>query len=351
MADPQHDRSGGTRRGPDADRSTAGADLPTTGGMAAPHHLSDDDASGGARRRNWLLGLTTAAPGTPKGVPDVTTLTEEIDDLRARLATAERRARDAETALPHLLGLGQNTVNGLLDDARARGRQIIDGARTQAEAELAAERAAVRQEARDLEALRMAVAAEAMGLEEIRAELQRRISLSAAEIARVAAHPRLLGQPLPLAEHGIAPVPAVALAPAGSTPVSPPAELRELFAPDLDGGIGLVEASTAAAEEVEAQLAIAHAVETTGVEATTVEATPRASEVDDQAPTAAVEGDPAPPTDAATGRPASNPSAGFADAWAEDEDEAVAEAFDRFFSAEVGTEPSRDWILADDTKP
>ena len=42
---------------------------------------------------------------------------------------------------------------------------------------------------------------------------------------------------------------------------------------------------------------------------------------------------------------------GFADAWAEDEDEAVAEAFERFFSAEIDSEPSREWILADDTNP
>lgn len=353
-------------------------DVPTTEDMAAPRHLSSDDTArphlGASRRRNWLLGLTPPAGGTPKGVPDVATLADEVEDLTERLAVAERRAREAEMALPHLLGLGQRTVNGLLNDARARGRQIIDAAREQAVAEMGAEREAMRREARDLEALRMAVAAEAMGLEEIRAELQRRISMSAAEMARVAAHPQLMGQPLPLAEHGIGPVPAAAIA-SSQVSVPPPAELDVVDPGDVAHGVGLVEASLMPAHSVEAQLAIAGAMEATAVEHDTVDAglvlDPDVA-LDDAAVVAAAvvaddreDGPVADLTDtglAAAGvttpdaagtveATAHFSSGGFADAWAEDEDEAVAEAFDRFFSADVDSEPSRDWILADDTKP
>lgn len=334
--------------------------------MAAPRRIDPDErASGIPRRRNWLLGLAPPSGSTPKGVPDAATLAEEIDELKERVAHAERRAREAERALPHLLGLGQATVNGLLDDARARGREIIESARRHAEAELGAQRDEVRREARELEALRMAVAAEAMGLEEIRAELHRRVSMSAIELARVAQHPQLLGgEPLRVEQPGLD---TVAVAPVASA-------LGELPAPfDQDAagadepeaapvpvvtvrggesivvlpsaaGIGIVEASTMRSDAVAAQLAIADAMETTGSEAAPASSATPATDTDADLTVedaAAVVPEASPPV----------PASGFASAWAEGEDDEVSEAFDRFFSADVDAEPSREWILADDTKP
>ncbi|QGG96662.1 ATP synthase subunit B family protein [Actinomarinicola tropica] len=338
--------------------------------MAAPRRIdADDDRSSEVpRRRNWLLGLAPAPGPTPKGVPDAATLAEENEALRARLADAERRAREAERALPHLLGLGQSTVNGLLDDARARGRDIIEAARRQAEQELGAQRDEVRRETRELDALRMAVAAEAMGLEEIRAELHRRVSMSAVELARVAQHPMLLGgEPLRVEQSGLDTVSVAAIA-SSSQPVAAPFDQDEVAEVDDDdaaaasvpvvtvtggetvvvlpsaAGIGIVEASTMPSDAVAAQLAIADAMETTAVEAGGAAASAPAVADDEVAAEGVAVAD-----EDAPARP--NPSPGFADAWALDEDDEVAEAFDRFFSADIDAEPSREWILADDTKP
>lgn len=185
----------------------------------------------------------------------------ELAELRRLLAEAERRAEDAEAALPHLLALGQRTVNGLLSDARARGRQIIEEARAEAMVEIDREREALVRESRELDALRMAVAAEAMGLEQVRRELE------AATAARgLAAGPVQPRTPPALAD------PRAALLP----PPPSPAELDAV-------GMGADVSSSP-----------------------------------------------------------STPSRRFAEAWAEGEDEMMAEAFDRFFQAEIERDPHRD---------
>lgn len=185
----------------------------------------------------------------------------ELAELRQRLAETERRAEDAEAALPHLLALGQRTVNGLLSDARARWRQIIDEARVAALVEIDREREALAREGRELDALRMAVAAEAMGLEQIRRELE----------AATAAKGLAAGAPK------AASVPALADPRAALLPPPPsPAELDSV-------GMGTASPSNPA-----------------------------------------------------------SPSRRFAEAWAEGEDEMMAEAFDRFFQAEIERDPHRD---------
>ena len=137
---------------------------------AMPH--DDDGQSGATRLARWAAQHETvpAAGSWLFGGPSQHAT--ELAELRERLAEAERRADDAEGALPHLLALGQRTVNGLLSDARARGRQIIEEAREAAALEIEHERRALSREAAELDALRMAVAAEAMGLEQIRNELE-----------------------------------------------------------------------------------------------------------------------------------------------------------------------------------
>ena len=145
--------------------------LPTKQRMSAVPHSEDDNARTTRLARwaadhdfspspgAWLLGASHGPAS-------------ELADLKERLAEAERRAEDAEAALPHLLALGQRTVNGLLSDARLRSRQIIEDARQQATLELENERLALQREASELDALRLAVACEAMGLEQIRNELE-----------------------------------------------------------------------------------------------------------------------------------------------------------------------------------
>ncbi|MBK5222051.1 MAG: hypothetical protein JJE52_04085 [Acidimicrobiia bacterium] len=301
--DPTDHASDGSNVTSGRDSSTAGAEQPTMNEMAAirEHDVERGPEAGQGRRRSWLLGLAPddRPRATPAGVPDPGTLSAEIDDLRQRLAAAEKRAAEAETALPHLLALGQRTVNGLLDDARARAKQIIDAARERTHDELTAQRELVRRESTELQALRMAVAAEAASLEELRADLQRRISLA--------------GTVAPAADDF--PVDLIALE--GARPAaSPTARPVDPPAGTTDAGVGIIEASTSPAPSVEAQLEI---------DATALGERPVGV------------------------RP--NPSSGFADAWDQDEDDTVAEAFDRFFTAEVDSEPSREWILADDTKP
>lgn len=143
----------------------------------------------------------------------------EVDELRAALRAAEARAEEAEQAMPALLALGRRTADALLQDARQRAEGLLVEARERAEAELGRQRRDVRREAKELEALRLAVAAEAMGLERIRAELQRRLSASAGELARLATDPTLLaGEPLRLE-----PVTVDELSRAPSTPRALPA--------------------------------------------------------------------------------------------------------------------------------
>lgn len=159
----------------------------------------------GTSPAGWLLG-------------ERSTRADELVELRRRLEEAERRALDAEGALPHLLALGQRTVNGLLGDARARGRAIIEEAREQAAREIAAERRALAEEAAELDALRMAVAAEAMGLEQIRVELDSKLA---------AGQLRAGGARQPALDAGAAPAvpdPAARLLP----PPPPPTELAEV---------------------------------------------------------------------------------------------------------------------------
>jgi len=134
----------------------------------------------------------------------------EVEELRARLAEAQQRAEVAESALPELLALGRKTADALVEDAQRRSEAMIEDARLRAIAELDDQRREVRREAKELEALRLAVAAEAMGLEQIRSELQHRVSVSAAELARIAGHPGLLGgAPLRLPEGGLPELEAV----------------------------------------------------------------------------------------------------------------------------------------------
>lgn len=312
----------------DSNPSGRHGDVPTNPFMAALHRAAPDDVE---KRRNWLLGHADSS--TPSGVPDPAALVDEIADLRAQLADAEHRASDAENALPHLMELGQRTVDGLLNDARRRGREIIEASRRQAEAELSEQRDEVRREALELDALRMAVAAEAMGLEQVRAELQRRISRSASELHRMAEHPMLLGGELPVEDFALAAgVEAPALAPSDE----PTPETPDVL--DDEGPIGVVEASTSVAPSVEAQIAIATAADAT------IDVTHTASPGDRDSAGAPNESTPsADPS-------APGPGNRFAEAWARDEDDAASEAFDRFFSADVEYEPSREWILADDTK-
>ena len=342
--------------GPPGDNTSGRhGDVPTNPFMAALHRAATDDVE---KRRNWLLGH--ADSDTPSNAADPAALVDEIAELRERLAAAEMRATEAENALPHLMELGQRTVDGLLSDARRRGREIIEASRRKADDEFAEQREEMRRETKELDSLRMAVAAEAMGLESVRAELQRRISRSADELHRMAEHPMLLGGELPVDDLALA---------AGMTVneiEAPPAEVASESAPlaeptddftaalldathfdDPHGDgphgddphdddalaqrpIGIVEASLATPASVEAQIEIAAQVD--GV--ATVDVTNH---------TGADSG-------ASRGSVAANPGSRFAEAWAADEDSDAAEAFERFFSAEVEYEPSREWILADDTQ-
>lgn len=337
--------------GPPGDNTSGRhGDVPTNPFMAALHRAATDDVE---KRRNWLLGH--ADSDTPSNAADPAALVDEIAQLREQLAAAEMRATEAENALPHLMELGQRTVDGLLSDARRRGREIIEASRRQADDEFAEQREEMRRETKELDSLRMAVAAEAMGLESVRAELQRRISRSADELHRMAEHPMLLGGELPVDDLALAAGMTVNEIEAPPAEVaSEPAALAEptddftaalLDATHFDdphfddphgedavveGPIGIVEASVATPASVEAQIEIAAQVD--GV--ATVDVTNRA-DVDSGAPRSSV---------------AANPGSRFAEAWAADEDSDAAEAFERFFSAEVEYEPSREWILADDTQ-
>jgi hypothetical protein len=208
----------------------------------------------------------------------------ELAELRERLAAAEKRAADAEEALPHLLALGQRTVNGLLNDARARGRQIIEDARAQAALEAAEERKALEREAGELDALRMAVACEAMGLEQVRAELEAgvaalQLNAGAASDVEPATVPRQLGT-------GSAPLTSEVEEFEGP-PLPPPPSPADLVS------VGMLRSASA---------------------------------------------------------PPDSPSSRFADAWAMGEDEMMVEAFDRFFTAHIETDPLRDAVIDSDTE-
>lgn len=103
----------------------------------------------------------------------------EIAALREELARAQERALQAEAALPHLLGLGQSTVNELLDDARSRAAAIM----AEAEESLAAREVALKRERNKLEALYMAIAAEAAALENLRKNTEVEVSESVDDAA------------------------------------------------------------------------------------------------------------------------------------------------------------------------
>lgn len=55
---------------------------------------------------------------------------------------------------------------------------------------------------------------------------------------------------------------------------------------------------------------------------------------------------PGPPVDAINASSVSAPQKSFGAGWANEEDDAAEEAFDRFFSADVEPEPTQQWILA-----
>lgn len=145
--------------------------MPTTHRMSAVPN-AEDHQSRPARFARWAAEQEASPSPTSWLFGGASQHSSELAELRERLAAAERRAVDAEEALPHLLALGQRTVNGLLSDARARGREIIEDARQAASREIEHERRALARESAELDALRMAVAAEAMGLEQIRKELE-----------------------------------------------------------------------------------------------------------------------------------------------------------------------------------
>ena len=326
---------------PEANTSGRQGDVPTNPFMAALHRAAPDEVE---KRRNWLLGHADSS--TPTGLPDPAALVDELTDLRRQLAASENRAADAENALPHLMELGQRTVDGLLNDARRRGREIIESSRRQAADELGGQRDEVRREIKELDSLRMAVAAEAMGLEQVRAELQRRISRSASELNRMAEHPMLLGGELPVEDLAMAAAGLAAneIGPSPEVVADTPEPVVTLDALPADGPVGVVEASTSPQPSVEAQIEIA-------ADATAADATPADDAVDLTsaffAPAALVDPDTDEPEQ---GEAPASPSSRFADAWAADEDKHAADAFDRFFSADIDYEPSREWILADDTK-
>lgn len=240
--------------------STRPSRLPTRHRMSA---ISSDEGGQQAPSRRPRLSDTTSAlsPGSWLfGGPSQQAA--ELAELRERLQAAEQRAEAAEEALPHLLALGQRTVNGLLSDARARGREIIEQARAEARRETEREREALQRESRELDALRMAVAAEAMGLEQVRRELDAAVAEAQLESGPITGR---LGAG---DDHRAAQLPP------------PPTSA------DLDA-VGM---------------------------------TPQRSSPE-------------------------SPSRRFAEAWAEGEDEMMAEAFDRFFQAEIERDPQRDAAL------
>jgi hypothetical protein len=256
--------------------------LPKRQGMSALPDAGEPTPRG-SRLARWAVEQGGSAPPAAWLFGEPNDQARELAELRERLAEAEQRAVDAEAALPHLLALGQRTVNGLLSDARARGREIIDEARAQAALEAEAARVALEIEAKELDALRMAVACEAMGLEQVRTEL----------------------------EAGIAALQLGAGDPAGARPS------RELAAAASDG---------------------------------------------DETPTDLESGPALPPPPAPAdlvsvgmarsgAQPADAVSSRFADAWAQGEDEMMAEAFDRFFTAQIESDPMRDAAVdpVDDT--
>lgn len=250
---------------------------------------SEDPTVSGIGPRRWSSPSGSRPSTSPAGwlFGERGHQVDEVAELKRRLAEAERRAESAEEALPHLLALGQRTVNGLLSDARSRGRRIIEEARVEAERELEAERRAVQAEGAELEALRMAVAAEAMGLEQVRQELEAAIAaLQLPEGSR------------PLAESGRSTRPGspFVLDPAAILLPPPPA-------PGDAEGAAVVGSATPPA--------------------------------------------PAPAEDRLPG--SSRRSTRFADAWAEGEDDLMSEAFDRFFAGGSGPDPQRAAILDDDS--
>jgi hypothetical protein len=202
--------------------------LPKRHGMSAVPEAEGHHPQRGSRLARWV-GEHEGTPPPAKwlfGEPN--DQAGELAELRERLAESERRAADAEAALPHLLALGQRTVNGLLNDARTRGRQIIEEARAQAAVEMERERQALALEAAELDALRMAVACEAMGLEQVRAELE--AGLAALQLHASADVPSDGARELPAAS-------AVARAPdQGAPPLPPPPSPADLVSVGMTRG-------------------------------------------------------------------------------------------------------------------
>ena len=264
--------------------------LPNRHGMSAVPD-PDDSAHRGSRFARWAAQHNGTPPPAAWLFGEPNDQARELEELRERLAEAERRAEEAEAALPHLLALGQRTVNGLLNDARARGRQIIEEARAQAEVEAAEARKALEREASELDALRMAVACEAMGLESVRNELEARVKelgLGEGDLRDLLARGLPAAAPVEEADHAAtsdphraAGNPASALDEVAGPILPPPPPPADLI------GMGL---------------------------------TPGAAHAD-------------------------APSSRFADAWARGEDEMMAEAFDRFFAAHIESDPLRDAVI------
>jgi hypothetical protein len=254
--------------------------LPKRQGMSALPDAGEPTPRG-SRLARWAVEHGSAPPPAAWLFGEPNDQARELAELRERLAEAEKRAEEAEAALPHLLGLGQRTVNGLLGDARARGREIIEEAKAQAALEAEHARQALALEAAELDSLRMAVACEAMGLEQVRAELE--AGLAALQLTGGDPASAMPSRQLPAAS---TPAPGAVDDLAGSTLPPPPA-------PDDLASVGMRRPSTSA----------------------------------------------------------DTPSTRFADAWAQGEDDMLAEAFDRFFAAQIDDDPLRDAVVDPDPDP
>lgn len=242
-----------------------------------------------------------------------------VERMLARLKDAEQRAESAEARLTQLearalqapplpappapptngdgnglldrtLALAEKTAIAAVADARSRAQAILTQAQEQAREYFATERAAiasewerVQTEAGQLETLRLAVAAETMALEGVRSHLRARIAATAHEMAAIAENSDLLSYAIAQARTEVeAPLSAVG-----------PAVTGALQGPDEHATTPSLHAGAIPASSV-------HSHDKT-----------------------------------------------FEARWAHDEDDqADAEAFARFFSDEIEPEPTQQWILA-----
>lgn len=196
---------------------------------------------------------------------------------------------DGNGLLDRTLALAEKTAIAAVADARARAQAILTQAQEQAREYFASERAAiasewerVQNEASQLETLRLAVAAETMALEGVRSHLRARIAATAQELATIADNPDLLSYAIAQARTEVE-APVAPVGPAAATAIEAPED---------------------------------HAL-------------------------------PSPHADAIPASSVSSYEKTFEAKWAhEEEDQADAEAFERFFSDEVEPEPTQQWILA-----